>query len=74
MRIDPEKVTAIRDLQAPTTVKGVRSFLGFTNVYRRFIRHFGKITQPLVNPTRKGVTFGWRENENNSFEHLKETF
>ena len=31
--MDPEKVQAIRDWQAPTTVKGVRGFLGFANFY-----------------------------------------
>ena len=30
---DPKKVKAIQEWQTPTTVKGVRSFLGFTNFY-----------------------------------------
>lgn len=52
--MDTEKVKAIREWQAPTTVKGVRSFLGFANFYRRFIRPFGRIVQPLVDLSRKG--------------------
>ena len=37
IRMDPEKLTAIRDWTAPKTVKAVRSFLGFANYYRLFI-------------------------------------
>ena len=32
-RMDPEKVTVIQSWEAPRTVKGVRSFLGFANYY-----------------------------------------
>ena len=37
IRVDPEKVAAIRDWEPPTLVKGIRSFLGFANFYRTFI-------------------------------------
>ena len=37
IEVDPEKVEAIRNWKQPTTVRGVRSFLGFCNFYRRFI-------------------------------------
>ena len=47
IRMDPEKVKAIQEWQAPTTVKGVRGFLGFANFYRRFIRNFSNLTTPM---------------------------
>jgi hypothetical protein len=41
--MDPAKLAGIKDWPVPTTVKGVRSFLGFGNFYRRFIGHFANI-------------------------------
>jgi hypothetical protein len=40
--MDPTKLAGIRNWPAPTNVKGVRSFLGFGNFYRRFIGHFAE--------------------------------
>jgi len=53
LRMDEEKIRTIRDRKEPTNVKGVQSFLGFTNFYRRFIRDYSKITTPLSSLTRK---------------------
>src|ERR1700678_2386928 len=45
--MDQIKLGGIRDWPTPTTVKQVRSFLGFGNFYRRFITHFSDIARPL---------------------------
>ena len=38
-------------------IKHVRSFLGLTGFYRKFIKDFAKITHPLTAYTKKGVVF-----------------
>jgi len=43
IKIDPAKLEGIRDWLTPTTVKQVRSFLGFRNFYRKFIGHYADI-------------------------------
>ena len=51
--MDQQKVDTIQEWQPPTRVRDVQSFLGFANFYRRFIKGFSKIVQPLVALTRK---------------------
>ncbi len=44
IKMDPIKLARIRDWPTPTTVKQVRSFLGFGNYYRKFISGFAHLT------------------------------
>ena len=44
---DPKKVEAVKNWTIPKTVTDVRSFLGFTNYYRRFIKDYAKVARPL---------------------------
>ncbi|KAM4063727.1 reverse transcriptase (RNA-dependent DNA polymerase) [Hirsutella rhossiliensis] len=73
-RLRPEKQRAIREWEAPTTVKGVRSFLGFANYYRIFIPDYAKITQSLDALLKKGTAFHWGRAENEAFQELKRRF
>ena len=72
--MDPAKIEAIQNWQAPTTVRGVRSFLGFANFYWRFICNFADVTALLTALTQKGMKFVWSKVENEAFERLKRMF
>ena len=68
---DPEKLAAVRDWPTPCTVKDVRQFLGFTNYFRRFIRHYSYISKPLEELTGKYTRFSWTGEAQAAFEELR---
>ncbi|CAG2236597.1 unnamed protein product [Mytilus edulis] len=68
---DPKKIEDVKNWTVPKNVKNIKSFLGFTGYYRKFIPHFSEVAAPLNRLTRKGVKFTWDEKCKNSFDQLK---
>ncbi|GJR54019.1 reverse transcriptase domain-containing protein [Tanacetum coccineum] len=57
IEVDKAKVDVIAKLPHPTTVKGIRSFLGHAGFYRRFIQDFSKIARPMTRLLEKDTPF-----------------
>lgn len=68
--VDPAKVQSVLQWPVPTSVKGVRGFLGLTGYYRKFIANYGKIAKPLIELTKK-EGFKWNEEAEKAFQTLK---
>ena len=68
---DPGKLDAVKKFPIPTDVKQVRSFVGLTSYYRRFIKSYAKVAKPLHNLTRKNTKFCWSKECQEAFEKLK---
>ena len=74
---DPKKIEVIRNWPRPNTVTEVRSFTGFTNYYRHFIKGYAKIARPLHELTsgekdkKKNYRVNWTERCQESFDSLK---
>lgn len=45
--MDPQKIEAIKTWPSPRNMKELRSFLGFSSYYRRFIKDYAKLVKPL---------------------------
>ena len=67
----PDTCKAVQNFPRPTNVKQVRSFLGLSGFYRKYIEHYSKIATPLTNLTKKNVPFQWDELCQTVFELLK---
>nr|CAD39356.2 OSJNBa0059H15.7 [Oryza sativa Japonica Group] len=70
--VDPVKVEAVTEWKAPKSVTEIRSFLGLTGYYRRFIEGFSKIARLMTQLLKKEKKFVWSEQCQESFEQLKE--
>ena len=57
IQMDPKKIAGIKDWPVPTTLKQLRSFLGFGNYYRKFIKNYSDLTRPLNELLRKNTEF-----------------
>ncbi|CAN6712704.1 unnamed protein product [Malus baccata var. baccata] len=72
IEVDKSKIDLVCYLPSPTSVREVRSFLGHAGVYRRFIKDFSKIAQPLCRLLQKEVSFEFNEACEKAFNHLKD--
>ena len=68
--VDSDKVQAILEWPQPTSLKELRGFLGLTGYYRKYVRHYAQIAQPLTDQLRKEA-FGWTAKATEAFENLK---
>ena len=71
IEVDQAKVVVIKTLRPPTTVKGIRSFLGHAGFYKRFIKAFSKISRPLCRLLEKDANFDFDESCISTFKEIK---
>jgi len=66
------KVEAVRHWPVPSTTDEVRSFLGLTGYYRKFVKDYAEWAHPLVSLLKKGVSYEWGAPQQLAYEHLRE--
>ena len=70
LECDPNKLSAVANWIPPSTIKGVREFLGFTGYYRRFVPDYSTVAQPLVRLLGKDCKFQWTDACQDAFKAL----
>ncbi|XP_071954132.1 uncharacterized protein [Antedon mediterranea] len=68
-----DKIESVEKFPTPQTKKNVRSFLGLTGYYRKFILHYDDIARPLINLTKKAEPkrLNWTSECDKAFTDLK---
>lgn len=72
MSIDEEMISAINDMPRPKDKKDIQKFLGLITHVGKFINNLSDITQPLRDLIKQDNIFDWSENQEHSFNKLKQ--
>ncbi|WMV30378.1 hypothetical protein MTR67_023763 [Solanum verrucosum] len=67
----PQKIEAVKNWVRPSSVTEVRSFVGLTSYYCRFVKNFASIATRLTILTKKEIPFEWTEKCEESFQKRK---
>ena len=70
---DPAKIKAVHDLPSPTNLEQLRSLLGLTGYYRKFIPNFASLASRLTELTKKDVPFQWNASHQAAFLKIKQS-
>ncbi|CAF4940559.1 unnamed protein product, partial [Rotaria socialis] len=72
---DPDLIKSVTNFPQPKKIKDVQSFLGLTGYYRRFIKDYSKIAEPLQQQLRNSQKgnhhLNWSRGCTDAFEILK---
>ncbi|XP_070026426.1 uncharacterized protein [Nicotiana sylvestris] len=71
IKVDTQKIEAVKSWPRPTTPTEIRSFLGLAGYYRRFVEGFSSLSSPLMKLMQKTTKFLWTEACEQSFQELK---
>ena len=70
VKADPKKIKAVINMPTPKSIKQLRSFLGFCNYYRKFIKDYYLLCSPLYEILAK--EFVWTDQAEKAYNKLKQ--
>lgn len=68
---DPAKIEAVNKWLTPTTVQELQKFLGLAGYYRRYVKDFASLAQPLFRLMERGREFKWTQECSEAYAILK---
>lgn len=72
LEVDKAKIDLIEKFTPPTPIKVVRSFLGYADFYKRFIKNFLAIVRPMCKLLEKDIEFEFDMEFLQAFDNIKE--
>ena len=72
IKIDNEKVRAIKQMPKPTDKKAVQRLLGAVNQMSKFVPNLATITHPIRQLLNKNVIFDWNHEQNEALDKIKQ--
>ena len=70
LAVNHEKIEAITKMLPPKNVKGIKSYLGMTGYFRKFIKDYATIAEPLTRLLKKSVKFKWGKDQQQAWQTL----
>lgn len=71
LKPDPSKVRAVKNFPVPRSIIELRSFLGLSGYYRKFIKDYSRIAVPLTELLKINTVCKWTDKQQDSFNALK---
>lgn len=71
LMVDPTNFFVILSLEAPWSVKQLRSTLGHTGYYRKFIKSYAQITSRMEKILKEDATYCWNDDCKKLLDALK---
>ena len=71
LKIDPEKLEAVRQMPKPTDVEGIRRFCGFVNYLAKFLPRLADVLEPIRLLAREGVPWQWMQAQDQAFQTVQ---
>ena len=72
LKVDPEKVRAVKEMDRPQNKKELQTFLGCITYLQKFLPHMSDISAPLRKLLMKDIEWHWDTSHEKSFRRLKE--
>ncbi len=71
LRVDPQKVEAIRNIQSPKDRRALRSFLGMLSYIRKFVPDYNELTSPFRSLLKERTPYIWGANEEKAMDRIR---